>query len=133
LTDNEAQLWQLDHLTELRRRYSELERLAGEAALDVDRALRDEMELGPSSYRAPADEGYFGMMDDDVEEAALLEQMELDELMELRRDEGVRAGSGAVAEYEADEYDDIFMEFISEHPEVDHTQAHHLSMDLSNS
>jgi hypothetical protein len=118
-TDPEK-LWRLDHLADLRSRYLQLERLAGEAALDVDRVLNDEMDLEPTSVPyAPSSGDYYAMMDD-VEEAAMLEQMELDELVDLRPDDGM---GGPVAEYESDEYDDIFMELISEHPEVEHAQA----------
>jgi hypothetical protein len=114
------QLWRLDHLADLRRRYLELERLAGEAALDVDRMLNDEMDLEQTNaLYGPSSEDYYAMMDD-VEAAAMLEQMELDELVDLRREDGM---GGLVAEYESDEYDDIFMELISEHPEVEHAPA----------
>jgi hypothetical protein len=82
----------------------------------VDLVLTDEMDLEPPADRASS-EDYYAMMD--VEEAAMLEQMELDELEELRRDEGRCA---TVAEYESDEYDDIFMDYISEHPEVEQAQ-----------
>jgi len=75
---------------------------------------------------------------DDVEEAAILEQMELDELMELRQDDGgARTGSRAVPEHEAYEYDDCVpmtssWTFISSHPEAEQ-QAYFLDMDLMNS
>jgi hypothetical protein len=76
--------------------------------------LNDEMDLEQPADR-PSSEDYYAMMD--VEEAAMLEQMELDELVQLRPDEG-----RTVSEYESDEYDDIFMDYLSEHPEAEQFQ-----------
>jgi hypothetical protein len=97
-------------MADLRQSYTQLERLAAEAALDVDRVLNDEIDL-ESPDDQPSSEDYDAVMD--AEEAAMLEQMELDE---LRQDVG---GPAAVPEYESDEYDDIFMDYIAEHPEVE--------------
>jgi hypothetical protein len=113
--------------------------MASEVMLDVNRAHIEEVELvsgTPSRTHLMASSvDCLGL--DDAEEAALLEQMELEELMGLKmEDQGQMEfqSSGSVpSDYDSEEYDSIFMEFITEHPEVEQAHAHHFAMDMSNS